>query len=77
MNATTTGVDLAKNCFELAVADERYRIQCRERFTRKRFTQFMGNHPRSLVVMEACGGTHDWGQQLSAMGHEVKLLPAQ
>lgn len=77
MNATTIGIDLAKNCFQLAVADERYRVQRRERLTRKRFAEFMANHPRSLVLMEACGSANHWGRELMAMGHEVKLIPAQ
>jgi transposase len=37
----------------------------------------MGNHPRCLVVMEACGSAHYWARQLQGMGHEAKLLPAQ
>jgi transposase len=77
MNTTTVGVDLAKNCFQLAEADERYRIQRRARLTRMRFSIFMSNHPKCLVVMEACGSAHYWARQLQAMGHEVKLLPAQ
>jgi len=27
--------------------------------------------------MEACGGSHHWGRTLRAMGHRVRLLPAQ
>ena len=27
--------------------------------------------------MEACGGSHHWGRQLQAMGHEVMLIPPQ
>ena len=27
--------------------------------------------------METCGGAHHWGRVLAAMGHEVKLIPAQ
>lgn len=77
MNATTIGIDLAKNCFQLAVADERYRVQRRERLTRKRFVEFMANHPKSLVLMEACGSANHWGRELTAMGHEVRLIPAQ
>lgn len=77
MNATTIGIDLAKNCFQLAVADERYRVQRRERLTRKRFVEFMVNHPKSLVLMEACGSANHWGRELTAMGHEVRLIPAQ
>jgi transposase len=77
MNTTTVGVDLAKNCFQVAEADERFRVQRRDRFTRGRFARFMSNHPKCLVVMEACGSAHYWARQLQSMGHEVKLLPAQ
>jgi len=27
--------------------------------------------------MEACGGSHYWGRTLQAMGHRVRLIPAQ
>jgi len=77
MNATTVGVDLAKNRFELAIADDEYRIQRRERLSRTQFQRFFGNHPKSLIVMEACGSSHHWARTLQALGHEVQLLPAQ
>jgi transposase len=77
MHATTVGVDLAKNRFELAVSDEHSGIQRRERLTRARFEQFFANFPPSLVVMEACGSAHYWARSLQAKGHEVRLLPAQ
>jgi transposase len=77
MNATTVGVDLAKSRFELAVADEHFRIVRRERFTRARFAQYFANHPACLIVMEACGSAHYWARTLQAQGHEVRLLPAQ
>ncbi len=37
MNATTVGIDLAKNVFEIAVADERGHIVDRQRLNRARF----------------------------------------
>jgi transposase len=77
MQITTVGVDLAKNCFQLAEADGQYRICRRERLTRARFSQWMSNHPRCRVVMEACGSAHHWARVLSGYGHEVRLLPAQ
>jgi transposase len=27
--------------------------------------------------MEACSGAHDIGRQLQALGHDVRLIPAQ
>ena len=77
MDTTTVGVDLAKSRFEVAVADGEYRIQRRERLTRTQFARFFGNHPPSLVVMEACGSAHHWARSLAAQGHQVQLLPAQ
>ncbi len=77
MDATTVGVDLAKNVFEVAVADERYRVQRRMRLTRGRFQQWLGQHPASVFVLEACGSAHYWGRRLRELGHEVRLLPAQ
>lgn len=77
MNTTIIGVDLAKNRFELAVADGRYRIEERKRLTRVQFERYVAQRERSLFVLEACGSAHDWGRRLTALGHEVRLLPAQ
>jgi transposase len=77
MHATTVGVDLAKNRFELAIADEHYRIQRRERLSRTRFARFFANFPPSLIVMEACGSAHYWARLMQGQGHQVRLLPAQ
>lgn len=77
MEITTVGVDVAKNCFQVVEADTQFRVCRKERLTRVRFMKWMSNHPRSRVVMEACGSTHYWARKLSELGHEVKLLPAQ
>ncbi len=77
MDTTTVGIDLAKSRFELAVADGEYRIRRRTRLTRLQFARFFGNHPPSVVVMEACGSAHHWARTLQAQGHQVRLLPAQ
>lgn len=77
MNATTVGVDLAKNRFELAIRVGEDQPLRRERLSRQRFARFFGNFPPSLVVMESCGSAHFWARTLQAQGHEVRLLPAQ
>lgn len=77
MNATTVGVDLAKNRFELAIADVQHHIQRRERLSRAQFQRFFANHPASLVVMEACGSAHHWARTLMRLGHQVRMVPAQ
>ena len=77
MNATTVAVDLAKNVFELAVADGDGRVIERHRLTRTQFERWFDNRKVDRVVMEACGSAHHWGRVFRARGIEVRLLPAQ
>lgn len=75
MHPTTIGVDLAKTVFEVAVADSQWHVVSRHRFTRRQFERFLGTHPASHLVMEACGTAHHWGRVAQAHGHQVTLLP--
>lgn len=81
MNTTTAaslvGVDLAKNVFELAVADGDWRITGRARLSRQQFERWFQNRQVGLVVMEACGSAHHWARWLTGLGIAVKLLPAR
>ena len=38
---------------------------------------FFSRLPRCVVGMEACATAHYWARELSALGHEVRLMPAQ
>ena len=76
MNATTVAVDLAKNVFQLAVADDHWRVIETHRLTRAQFERWFLNREVGLVVMEACGSAHHWARWLNALGIEVRLLPA-
>ena len=77
MDATTVGVDLAKNVFQIAVADARGHIVERHRLSRARFEVFFGNRAACRIVMEACGSAHHHARRLRDLGHDVILLPAQ
>ena len=77
MDATTVGVDLAKNVFQIAVADSQGHILERHRLGRARFEVFFSNRPACRIVMEACGSAHHHARRLRSLGHEVVLLPAQ
>jgi transposase len=77
MNATTVAVDLAKNVFELALANERWQVVERARLTRAQFERWFANRAVRLVVMEACATAHHWARTLRARGVEVRLLPAK
>jgi transposase len=77
MNATTVAVDLAKNVFALAVADEQWKVVERARLTRGQFERWFQNRAVRLVVMEACATAHHWARMLRGRGMEVRLLPAK
>ena len=77
MHATTVAVDLAKSVFQIAVADEHWRVVETQRLTRSQFERWFLNREVGLVVMEACGSAHHWARWLNSLGIEVRLLPAQ
>lgn len=77
MPSVTIAVDLAKDIFEIAVANALYRITERKRLTRPQFERFWSTREPCRVVMEACGSAHHWARRLQALGFEVVLLPAQ
>ncbi len=75
--STTVAIDLAKNVFELAVADETGKVIERKRLSRAQFMRFFDNRDVDQVVMEACGTAHYWGRWFAERGVAVSLLPAQ
>src|SRR3954464_14883559 len=76
MNATTAAIDLAKNVFQVALADGNHRVLEQHRLTRAQFERFFDNRKVARIVMEACGSAHHWARGFTARGIEVMLLPA-
>jgi len=78
MDATTVAVDLAKDIFEVALANRAGRVFERKRLTRRQFDSFISSLAAGTeVVMEACGTAHYWGRRCQARGLRVRLLPVQ
>lgn len=73
----TIAVDVAKDVFEVAVADEKSRIVERARLSRAKFPRFFDNRPACAVVMEACGSAQHWARTLTGLGFSLRLLPPQ
>jgi transposase len=70
-------VDLAKNVFQLAIADRTWRVVQTARLSRAQFSRWFDNRQVGTVIMEACGSAHHWARMLQERGVEVKLLPAR
>lgn len=78
MDATTVAIDLAKDVFQVAVANRAGRILERQRFTRRQFERVVDTRVEDTsVIMESCGTSHYWGRRLQARGLRVQLLPVQ
>ena len=74
---STIGLDVGKNTFHLVGVDKRGAIVLQQKVTRHQLGRRLSNIPRCLIGMEACSGTHFIARQLTALGHDVRLIPAQ
>jgi transposase len=74
---TTIGLDLAKHVFQVHGIDAQGTTVLRKRLRRGQVLAFFSRIPRCVVGLEACATAHYWARELGALGHEVRLMPAQ
>lgn len=70
-------IDLAKNVFQVCGMTQDHKVIFNKQLRRQDLAAFMAQQPAVEVVMEACSSSHYWGRCFQAMGHRVKLIPAQ
>ena len=73
--ATTIGLDLAKNVFQVHGVDVAGKVVLRRKLRRATVLEFFAALSPALVGMEACGGAHYWARELTRLGHTVRLMP--
>jgi hypothetical protein len=71
------GVDIAKQVFRVHYFDQESGEIVNKPIKRTRFLEHFPNRAPCLIGMEACGGALHWARQLTKMGHEVRLMPAE
>lgn len=76
-DAAVFGVDLGKNIFHVVGLDERGAVVQRVKFRRDTLLAFFERARPTLVGMEACPGSQWLARKLLAMGHRVRIVPAQ
>jgi transposase len=69
------GFDLAKQVFQAHGADASGATLFCRKLRRAEVLPFFRKIPSCIVAMEACGGAHHWAREISALGHEVRLVP--
>jgi transposase len=72
----TIGIDLAKNVFQVHALDASGEVVLRRKLRRSQVLAFFSTLRPALIGMEACAGAHFWARELSALGHEARLMPA-
>jgi transposase len=75
--AAVYGVDLGKNLFHVIGTDVAGSIVQRAKFRRETLLTFFERAQPATVGMEACPGSQWLARKLQAMGHTVRIIPAQ
>jgi len=47
----------------------------RKKLRRGQLLAFLATLPACTVALEACGSAHDWGREITKLGHTVRLIP--
>jgi transposase len=71
------GLDLAKRFFQAHGADRSGKKIFSKKLVRGQVLDFFKKFEPCIVAMEACSSAHYWGREIRALGHEVRLIPAQ
>lgn len=76
MEITTIGLDIAKRVFQAHGADASGKAVVRRKLQRAEVLTFFAAMPPCLVGIEACSTAHHWAREITALGHQVRLMPA-
>ncbi|WP_345866605.1 IS110 family transposase [Shewanella algae] len=77
MKITTIGLDIAKLVFHAVAVNKAGKLVRKKMLKRKEVLGFFAKLEPCLVAIEACGGAHYWNREITALGHQVKLIPPQ
>lgn len=74
-NVATIGLDIGKRVLQVHGADAAGRPVLQHKLRREDVRGFFAKLPPCLVGMEACSTAHHWAREITALGHEVRLIP--
>jgi transposase len=77
MQVTTIGLDLAKHVFQIHGIDAAEKVVGGRQLRRSQVMGFFEALAPCLIGMEACATAHYWARELTKLGHEVRLMPAE
>lgn len=74
---TRVAIDTSKAVFTIHAVDARDRPVLRRNLRRHEVAAFFGKLSAADIAIEACGASQHWARTLQALGHRVRLIPAQ
>ena len=75
MQIKVVGLDIAKHVFQVHAADGDGRPVAQVKLRRAQVLEYFRSLPPCLVGIEACATAHHWARELTALGHNVRLMP--
>ena len=73
----TIGLDIAKNSFSVHGFDVEGLTVLTKELKRAQIAGFFAKLEPCLVGLEACASAHYWAREITKLGHDVRLIPAQ
>jgi transposase len=71
------GIDTSKSVFVLHGVNAAEQPVLRKKLRRRQVVEFFSGLEPTRIGLEACGAAHHWARELTALGHQVVLLPPQ
>ncbi len=71
------GIDTSKSVFVLHGVDAAEQPVLRKKLRRRQVVELLAKLSPTRIGIEACGAAHHWARELTALGHQVVLLPPQ
>lgn len=70
-------MDTSKHVFQLHGVNAVEKVLLRKKLRRKEMIAYFQKLARTVIAIEACGGSHHWARLLTSFGHEVRLIAPQ
>ncbi len=73
----TIGFDIAKDVFQVHAVDRSGNVTARRKLRRHEVLDWFAKQKKCVIGLEATGACNHWARELSAQGHDVRVMAAR